>query len=76
MEHFCQQSDGFCLTDNGTSEFDNVYDRDGAYWKPSEVEHLADEYESGLSIPEIADNHNRTEKSIRMQLKKMGKISN
>ena len=22
IEHFCQQSDGVCLTDNGTSEFD------------------------------------------------------
>ena len=49
-------------------------ERAGSPWRDDEESRLLSEFDSGLSIAEIAENHKRTEGAIRSRLKKLGKI--
>ena len=46
----------------------------GNPWRGEEEVRLVSEFDSGLSIAEIAKNHKRTKGAIRSRLKKLGKI--
>jgi len=46
----------------------------GNPWRGEEEARLVSEFDSGLSIAEIAENHKRTKGAIRSRLKKLGKI--
>ena len=46
----------------------------GKAWTLEEDGVLASEYDSGVSLPEIARKHQRTQSSIRLRLEKLGKI--
>ncbi len=46
----------------------------GNPWRGEEEVRLLSEFDSGLSIAEIAKNHKRTKGAIRSRLKKLGKI--
>ena len=46
----------------------------GKAWTLEEDGVLASEFDSGVSLPEIARRHQRTQSSIRLRLEKLGKI--
>ena len=46
----------------------------GKPWTQSEDETLTGEFDSGLTMPDIARRHARTQSSIRLRLEKLGKI--
>jgi len=46
----------------------------GKPWTPEEDQAAISEYDSGLTLPEMARRHLRTQSSIRLRLEKLGKI--
>jgi hypothetical protein len=46
----------------------------GKPWTESEDATVAAEYDAGLTLPEMARKHLRTQSSIRLRLEKLGKI--
>ena len=46
----------------------------GKPWSPEEDRDTCAEYDSGITIPEMARRHLRTQSSIRLRLEKLGKI--
>lgn len=49
-------------------------DNAGKPWQAAEDEQLINQYDSGYSLPQLAQSHQRTLGSIKARLEKLGKI--
>jgi len=47
----------------------------GKAWTVEEDEKLCEEFDSGLSVSELAEKHNRSSGAIRSRLQKLGKLT-
>lgn len=60
--------------DKNNRKLSEEFSRAGKSWKQEEDEKLTAEFDSGLSIEEIADKHKRTKIAISARLVRLGKI--